>query len=328
MSGLTALTANYTDSEDEAGGGSGDDQPSPPPQVAPSGPLSSLMKLGSPSSVGSGRPPSSAKSTPTKRTGLVSYGADDGGPGDTSLNDAADDDDDPQQGQTEEPQTADDTAAAGKGGGGVGSGSDMDLDTGEEEEGETDGGGGKEDKKEDKHQTTTGAVVEAWDHGSSQLPPEPEGMCNPALQKHITEMWNRRRETGYDMNAVIQNKKMFRNPSIYEKLIQHCGIDEHGTNFPKELYDGHLFGEESYYDQLAHAQNVMEKKDAKAREQRMKEATSRAEAAMASHAAASASAPKRKSRFDQGQSSTAAAQQAAVAAAVKTIPAFGVLKKQ
>ena len=75
---------------------------------------------------------------------------------------------------------------------------------------------------EDKHQTTTGAVVEAGDHGSSQLPPEPEGMCNPALQKHITEMWNRRRETGYDMNAVIQNKKMFRNPSIYEKLIQAC----------------------------------------------------------------------------------------------------------
>ena len=27
-----------------------------------------------------------------------------------------------------------------------------------------------------------------------------------------------------------------------------------GTNFPAELYDGHLFGKESYYEELARAQ--------------------------------------------------------------------------
>merc|ERR1719333_488970 len=62
------------------------------------------------------------------------------------------------------------------------------------------------------------------------------------------------KELGYDYNKIIQTKKAFRNPSIYEKLILHCDIDEFGTNFPPELYDGHLFGKESYYDELAKAQ--------------------------------------------------------------------------
>ena len=61
----------------------------------------------------------------------------------------------------------------------------------------------------------------------------------------------KKQEYGYDMNLVIQRKKMFRNPSIYEKLIQFCEIDETGTNLPKDLYDGHLFGKESYYDELS-----------------------------------------------------------------------------
>ena len=46
---------------------------------------------------------------------------------------------------------------------------------------------------------------------------------------------------------------------------QFCEIDEHGTNLPKELYDGHLFGPESYYDELAKAQAAeMEKREKKA----------------------------------------------------------------
>ena len=92
---------------------------------------------------------------------------------------------------------------------------------------------------------------------------------------------------------VIQNKKAFRNPSIYSKLIDYCSIDELGdylfnqssawrpiykslnslgTNFPPELYDGHLFGRESYYEELAKAQKedmerreTLERKSAEAR---------------------------------------------------------------
>ena len=35
-----------------------------------------------------------------------------------------------------------------------------------------------------------------------------------------------------------------------------------GTNFPPELYDGHLFGKESYYEELAKQQKVeMDKRE-------------------------------------------------------------------
>ena len=98
-----------------------------------------------------------------------------------------------------------------------------------------------------------------------------------------------------DYNQIIQQKKAFRNPSIYSKLIDFCSIDElgdcqlvqwaggivyynsisclpPGTNFPPELYDGHLFGRESFYEELAKSQKedmdrreVMDKKSAEAR---------------------------------------------------------------
>ena len=42
-------------------------------------------------------------------------------------------------------------------------------------------------------------------------------------------------------------------------------IDIHdvlGTNFPPELYDGHLFGKESYYDELSKSQRAeMDKRE-------------------------------------------------------------------
>merc|ERR1712012_683811 len=123
-------------------------------------------------------------------------------------------------------------------------------------------------------------------------------MGSPALQESINKLYNRKKE-GYDMNAVIQSKKAFRNPSIYEKLIQYCSIDEHGTNFPKELYDGHLFGPESYYDELAKVQ----KSDMERRE---KAAKAKAAAIAAANASSnqqkdtSDEAPKRKSKWDQG----------------------------
>ena len=106
---------------------------------------------------------------------------------------------------------------------------DMDLDTGEEEDEDSATAASSDDKKQQLQ--TQDSKVEAWTEGVSQLPPEPEGICNPSLQKYITELWTRQQETAYDMNAVIQSKKGFRNPSIYDKLIQHCGIDEHGKGF-------------------------------------------------------------------------------------------------
>lgn len=69
------------------------------------------------------------------------------------------------------------------------------------------------------------------------LPPEPKGKCPQELQDKITKMYEKMRTSNTDMNKMIQERKEFRNPSIYEKLIQFCDIDELGTNYPPELYD-------------------------------------------------------------------------------------------
>ena len=38
--------------------------------------------------------------------------------------------------------------------------------------------------------------------------------------------------------------------SIYEKLISYLSIDQLGTNYPKEMYDPHIWEESSYYEAL------------------------------------------------------------------------------
>lgn len=119
-----------------------------------------------------------------------------------------------------------------------------------------------------------------------QLPPETKGKCPQELQDKITNMYDKMRTNNMDMNKLIQQRKEFRNPSIYEKLIQFCEIDELGTNYPPELYDplqwtGKLFklldfskcflfmllaiyfaGKDSFYEELAMVQKLeMEKRE-------------------------------------------------------------------
>lgn len=157
---------------------------------------------------------------------------------------------------------------------------------------------GDDGNDKEAESVTTGVVVDAWTEGVNKLPTEPTGLCSASLQDRINKLYQRKRVQNYDMNAVIQSKKGFRNPSIYEKLIQFCGIDEHGTNFPKELYDGHLFGRESYYDELAKVQ-----KSEMERREKAKAGGAKSAADVASATAASvmkkAEELKRKSKWDQ-----------------------------
>eukprot|EP00794_Sanderia_malayensis_P007861 gene7861-8711_t len=88
----------------------------------------------------------------------------------------------------------------------------------------------------------------------AKLPPEPEGRCSRALQDKIARMLDKKHKGGISLNEHVQRKKDFRNPSIYEKLVGYCSIDEYGTNYPKNLFNPSSWGPESYYDALAKAQ--------------------------------------------------------------------------
>ncbi|KAK3540066.1 hypothetical protein QTP70_025387, partial [Hemibagrus guttatus] len=103
-----------------------------------------------------------------------------------------------------------------------------------------------------------------------RIPPEPPGRCPTHLQDKIYKLYERKLHGDFDTNNHIQKKKEFRNPSIYEKLIQFCGIDELGTNYPKDMFDPHGWSEDSYYESLAKAQKIEMEKLEKAKKERTK----------------------------------------------------------
>uniref|UniRef100_A0A5F8H847 SAP30 binding protein n=1 Tax=Monodelphis domestica TaxID=13616 RepID=A0A5F8H847_MONDO len=67
------------------------------------------------------------------------------------------------------------------------------------------------------------------------IPPEPPGRCSNHLQDKIQKLYEWKIKKGMDLNYIIQSKKAFKNPGFYEKLIQFCGIDEVGSNYPKDI---------------------------------------------------------------------------------------------
>ncbi|ESN91486.1 hypothetical protein HELRODRAFT_165525 [Helobdella robusta] len=101
------------------------------------------------------------------------------------------------------------------------------------------------------------------------LPPEPPGNCSKQLQNKVLDLYTKLKKEKTNLNTSIQRKKNFRNPSIYERLIEFCGIDEKGTNYPPELYNPSIWGPESFYEELAKTQKIemdrkeKEKKDKK-----------------------------------------------------------------
>ena len=59
------------------------------------------------------------------------------------------------------------------------------------------------------------------------------GKCPADLQEKITRQYESMLQRNISsLNFQIQQRKQFRNPSIYEKLIDHLDIEEIGTNYP------------------------------------------------------------------------------------------------
>ncbi|KAG6804164.1 SAP30-binding protein [Apis laboriosa] len=132
------------------------------------------------------------------------------------------------------------------------------------------------------------------------IPPEPPGQCPVELQEKITKLFRKMESSGLDMNKVIQQRKDFRNPSIYEKLIQFCSINELGTNYPPDRFDPFKWGKDSYYEELAKVQKTEMDKLEKARKEKTKiEIVSGTAKRPNNSSTTDDDAKKRKSKWDQ-----------------------------
>lgn len=108
------------------------------------------------------------------------------------------------------------------------------------------------------------------DSSDDELPPRPKGRCAPELQEKVNTLYDKVKNEGINMNKFIQERKSFRNPSIYEKLIEYCDLNEYGTNFPPQIYDPTRWGKESFYDELAKVQKTEMEKREKERKEKTK----------------------------------------------------------
>lgn len=142
---------------------------------------------------------------------------------------------------------------------------DISEEEGEDTSAGTDGHSDSNKDQTERQQLATMKKDKLSEYGFS-LPAEPKGKCPQELQDKITLMYDKIKN-GMDMNKVIQERKEFRNPSIYEKLIQFCDINELGTNYPNELYDPLQWGKESFYEELAKVQKIeMDRRDKERKE--------------------------------------------------------------
>lgn len=149
------------------------------------------------------------------------------------------------------------------------------------------------------------------------IPPEPEGKCSQYLQDKIANLYEKKLRSGSDFNDVIQGRKDFRNPSIYDKLILYLGIEELGTNFSPEDYNPNEFKKYPAYDELA--RNQREDIAKREKEKKSSKTVEFVSAVKKSHHLDS-----RKSKWDQqGRASSVTG----TSSTSTVIPALGSLKK-
>lgn len=104
----------------------------------------------------------------------------------------------------------------------------------------------------------------------AQVPSSPPGQCSPTLQQKFDRFFERK-SAGLDPNAGIKGRRDFKNPSLYETLVNMFGIDEKGTNFRADVYDPKSFRPEDFYDELGERQAAAEAR--RKRQQQMSSGT-------------------------------------------------------
>ena len=88
-----------------------------------------------------------------------------------------------------------------------------------------------------------------------KFPPKPPPPSKTSdLSRLIESYWEKKQRLGIDVNQSLIRSKQFRNPNIYSKLIEFCGIDEIGSNFSPLVFDPHGFPPEAFAQAILEAQ--------------------------------------------------------------------------
>ncbi|KAK6109094.1 HCNGP-like family protein [Brugia pahangi] len=120
-----------------------------------------------------------------------------------------------------------------------------------------------------------------------RLPPSPVTKCSAELEARFRGFFEKKAQ-GADLNALIQKRRDFKNPSMYEKLIEKFEVDELGSNFAPSVFDPHGFTKDCFYDQISVLQKeAMEKFNATVEKK-----------TISGTASAKGTEAKRKSRFE------------------------------
>jgi len=91
------------------------------------------------------------------------------------------------------------------------------------------------------------------------LPPEDQSVpVNPDIQARVARYFALM-SGGKNINDVRYSKN-YKNPDILEKLVEHCGVNEIGSNYPVELFNPNAFEPHDYYESIAAEQRRMEEK--------------------------------------------------------------------
>ena len=78
------------------------------------------------------------------------------------------------------------------------------------------------------------------------LPEEPDGIPDPAVQAKVAMYLQK----GRSLVDNVHELRNFRNPTLYTKLIELHGLDEFGSNYPRDKFDRKSLDADATYDRL------------------------------------------------------------------------------
>jgi len=84
------------------------------------------------------------------------------------------------------------------------------------------------------------------------VPPAP-GLCAPALQSRVTTLLAKQRASGRLVLAVLRANRDYSNPAFMEKMVAHYGVQQYGSNVPREHFDPSALPEEDTWAALNRA---------------------------------------------------------------------------